>query len=100
MATRSATAGLELGTTTPSDGGEQPAGTAATKPDRMAADRAAISACVVRCAAAKDGRGRWKAEDRCADALQATGTAPALADQCAAAARRIGTWLSTQGQGD
>lgn len=68
-------------------------------PQRLAADRAVISACIVRCAEARDDRGRWRAEDKCSDTLQRHGTAPALADQCAAAARRIGTWLSTQGQG-
>lgn len=61
---------------------------------REAQDRATISACIVRCAEARDDRGRWRAEDKCADMLQRHGTAPALADQCAAAARRIGTWLA------
>lgn len=55
-----------------------------------------IRRCVVVCAAAKDGRGRWRAEDACADALQAAGTSPAIADACAAAARRIGAWLWEQ----
>ena len=61
---------------------------------REATDRAALSACIVRCAEARDDRGRWRAEDRCADQLQRTGTAPALADRCAAAARRVGAWLA------
>lgn len=61
---------------------------------RDTADRVALSACIVRCAEARDDRGRWRAENKCANALQTTGTAPALADQCAAAARRIGTWLA------
>lgn len=60
-------------------------------------DRAAIKACIVRCAEARDDRGRWRAEDKCADTLQRNGTAPALADRCAAAARRVGTWLAGAG---
>lgn len=64
--------------------------------NRNAQDRAAISACIVRCAEARDDRGRWRAEDKLADALQRTGTAPALADRCAAAARRIGAWLARE----
>ena len=64
---------------------------------RELTDRAAISACIVRCSSAHDERGRWRAEARCATALQATGAAPALADHCAAAARRIGAWLATAG---
>ena len=62
--------------------------------NRELTDRAAISACIVRCSEAKDHRGRWRAEARCAGTLQAAGAAPALAARCAAAARRIGTWLA------
>ena len=65
--------------------------------ERNAHDRAALSACIVRCAAARDDRGRWRAEDRCADQMQRNGAAPVVADACAAAARRIGTWLATVG---
>lgn len=48
------------------------------------------------CRRRADGRGRWRAEDACADALQHLGTSPAIADACAAAARRIGAWLHTK----
>jgi len=57
-----------------------------------------IHACIEHCRQRKDGRGRWRAEDSCADALQAMGTRPAIADACAAAARRIGAWLWGQPQ--
>lgn len=52
-----------------------------------------IFACIEHCRQRRDGRGRWRAEDACADALQDMGTSPAIADACAAAARRIGAWL-------
>lgn len=53
-----------------------------------------IERCITHCASRRDGRGRWRAEDSCADALQAIGTSPVIADACAAAARRIGAWLA------
>ncbi len=55
-----------------------------------------IKRCLDHCASRRDGRGRWRAEDACADALQDMGTSPAIADACAAAARRIGAWLWEQ----
>lgn len=55
-----------------------------------------IKRCLDHCASRRDGRGRWRAEDACADALQDMGTSPAIADACAAAARRIGAWLHTK----
>lgn len=59
--------------------------------DRQA--RAAIRACIDHCRSRRDERGRWRAEDTCAAALATTGSA-AIADACAAAARRIGAWLA------
>jgi hypothetical protein len=54
-----------------------------------------IRLCVTRCAKAKDGRGPWQAELSCAQTLARTGS-PAIALDCAAAARRIGEWLRTR----
>ena len=43
-----------------------------------------------------DGRGRRRAELKCEAELWVAGTSPAIADACAAAARRIGAWLATK----
>jgi hypothetical protein len=55
-----------------------------------------IEDCIRHCAAAKDGRGRWREERACAEALSRMGS-PAIAASCAGAARRIGEWLKTAG---
>ena len=56
-----------------------------------------IQRCIDHCASRRDGRGHWRVEDTCADKLQEAGTSPSIADDCAAADRRIGAWLATQG---
>jgi hypothetical protein len=58
----------------------------------------ALSACIRRCAEARDGRGRWRAVDRCAIELSAARQrAPhqdLLAWRCAEAAGRIGAAIA------
>ena len=51
-----------------------------------------IARCIRACAAAQDGRGRWRERDACAVELAVTGSA-ATAIACAAAAERLGAWL-------
>lgn len=53
----------------------------------------AIARCIRACAAARDGRGRWRERDRCARELAAQGGSAATAEACAAAAERLGSWL-------
>lgn len=50
----------------------------------------ALAACIHRCRAAQDGRGRWRSELAAAAALGNDSTARL----CAAAARRLGEWLA------
>ncbi len=50
--------------------------------------------CIARCARYRDGRGRWRAERDCAEALGGR----QLDADCAAAARRIGEWLGGLGR--
>ena len=52
-----------------------------------------IARCIRACAAAQDGRGRWRERDRCARELAEDGGSAATADACAAAAERLGSWL-------
>lgn len=52
-----------------------------------------IARCIRACAAAPDGRGRWRERDRCARELAADGGSAATAEACAAAAERLGAWL-------
>lgn len=56
----------------------------------MSHARQAVQRCIERCVKAKDGRGRWRAENDCVAQLGAG----AVAADTAAAARRIGTWLA------
>ena len=58
----------------------------------MSAQRT-IARCIRACAAAQDGRGRWRERDRCARELAEDGGSAATADACAAAAERLGSWL-------
>lgn len=67
--------------------------TAVTDPT-LAAERAAIAACITRCAAAPDERGRWRPEIDCLRALYAARPNERTAAAGAAAARRIGAWLA------
>lgn len=53
-----------------------------------------IQRCIDRCAAAKDGRGRWRAHADCVKQLADVGCAAAIAQATAGAARRIGEWLA------
>jgi hypothetical protein len=59
-----------------------------------------LRACILRCAAAADERGRWRPEEACAAELWALAPTrhpfgPSEIDKdCAAAARRIGAWLA------
>ena len=55
--------------------------------------REAVQRCIDRCARAKDGRGRWRAEADCAAELAVDGDARIAADT-AAVSRRIGEWLA------
>ena len=57
----------------------------------MTAQRS-IARCIRACAAAQDGRGRWRERNVCAVSLAATGSA-STAEACAAAAERLGAWL-------
>lgn len=59
----------------------------------MANARETVQSCIERCASAKDGRGRWRAQRECATQLAADGDANIAADT-AAVARRIGEWLA------
>jgi hypothetical protein len=57
---------------------------------------AALRACIHRCATRTDGRARWPAQQRCAQALAGEGAAPSVIDQAsAAAARRVGEAIAT-----
>ena len=58
----------------------------------MSAQRT-ISRCIRACAAAQDGRGRWRERDRCARELAADGGSAATAEAGAAAAERLGAWM-------
>lgn len=51
---------------------------------------ATLARCINRCANAADGRGRRHPVRHCAQALQAQGTSPAMAQACADAARAVG----------
>ena len=57
----------------------------------MSAQRT-IALCIRACAAAPDGRGRWRHRDACAVSLATDGSA-ATAIACAAAAERLGASL-------
>ena len=57
-----------------------------------------IGRCVRVCAAARDERGRWRAEAECARELAAPGLPSSVDKSCAAAARRIGAWLAGVGK--
>lgn len=60
------------------------------------ADRpeAAIARCVAVCADARDGRGRWRAERECAQALLDGGTSGTVASMTSAAAAGLGAWIA------
>lgn len=60
---------------------------------RQSHDAKALARCIARCAAAKDNRGRWRAEGDCTASLSATGS-PATAAAAAAAARAVGAHLA------
>ena len=60
---------------------------------RQTQDAKALARCIARCAAAKDNRGRWRAEEDCAALLACTGS-PAIAATAAAAARAVGAHLA------
>jgi hypothetical protein len=62
----------------------------------MSPDATILSDCIRTCATARDGRGRWRAEQRAAAALQRPDEPAGLAAMQAAAARRLGEWLATQ----
>lgn len=55
-----------------------------------------ILQCVRRTVRSKDGRGPWQSERSCAAALARTGS-PSIAANTAAAARRLGEWIRSQG---
>lgn len=63
----------------------------------MSTDAALLAACIRTCANARDGRGRWRAEQAAAAALQRPDEPAGLAAMQAAAARRLGEWLAGQG---
>jgi hypothetical protein len=59
-----------------------------------------LAACILACAAARNGHGRRWAQQRCAQALAGAGRAPSALDAaCAAAARRVGEALARVLQG-
>ena len=60
----------------------------------MSNTRELVQQCIDRCAKAKDGRGRWRAERDCLQQLADMGCSPAVAADTAGAARRIGEWLA------
>lgn len=58
----------------------------------------AIAACMRQCASAKDGRGRWRAERDLVRTLAVPGASVAVAQACAAAARRVGEGMARWGR--
>jgi hypothetical protein len=56
---------------------------------KRADEVAALSECIMRCAAANDGRGQWRHVARCADKLVKLGTDPVIATAAARAAQAV-----------
>jgi hypothetical protein len=54
----------------------------------------AIVRCVDACANARDGRGRWRVQRECAQALRDSGSSNTVAEMSAAAAARLGAWVA------
>jgi hypothetical protein len=59
----------------------------------MPADAMLLADCIRGCAAAKDGRGCWRAEQAAARALMRPGEPAGHSVMQAAAPRRLGEWL-------
>lgn len=53
----------------------------------------AVHTCVLRCAQARDWRGRWRQQENTQTRLQAAGTSPTIAAMTALAAAELGAWI-------
>ena len=64
-----------------------------TSAPRAPATRAHIERCITACAAARDGRGRWRQTNALFCELERAGASPEIALATAMAAERFGAWL-------